>query len=145
MRFVVKLVGGDTKYDVTIKKGTYGNGRVALELIGLQNGAPFAVITVNLPEYTVRDGLVLIKNWSENEGLMEQLQAYGVLGPSIAKVPTGYVYADLCELYPESQWQGIEADAKREVNGGWAGDEVDKSGRRPSGGFKDHSAARPLE
>lgn len=86
--------------DITERK--YPNGRIGLVLTdatpGDEFGFPVATATVNLPDYPVPDNHVLIKDWSENEGMYKILLNAGVIKPMITLVPTGYVHAYLCEL-----------------------------------------------
>lgn len=77
-------------YEVFIEQGKYLNGRVAWEMIEVESDDPYAMATVNIPEYAdarLDAGThVIIKNWSENEGVLEGLLASGIIGP-----PEGYV------------------------------------------------------
>jgi hypothetical protein len=65
--------------DCNVQAGRYPNGRMALELIESESGESFLVATVNLPFKSVGPREVFIKTWSENEGVLEALQAAGVL------------------------------------------------------------------
>lgn len=82
--------------------GKYGNGRTAIELIGAEGseweGEPVAIASVNIWQAPLKDNEILIKNWSENEGILEVLQRAKIIGPVITTVPTGFVYAHQCEL-----------------------------------------------
>lgn len=48
---------------------------------------PLLIATTNIAGYHCDSGNVLIKNWSENQGVYEALLAAGVIGPVIRKVP----------------------------------------------------------
>lgn len=112
MKFNIELKSG-AKATVIIEFKHYSdNERPALYLINNNNGEPFRIATVNIPEYFIKDGYIFIKNWSENEGILEELQKYNVVGPVIARWPVGYVFADLVALYPRDQWKGIEPIVK---------------------------------
>lgn len=74
------------KWKCHIEFGTYSNGRTVIELNDAETGEPIAVATVNVPEHPVPEGHVLIKNYSENSGMFEQLYAQGIVGPAISKV-----------------------------------------------------------
>lgn len=43
-------------------------------------------------------GHVFIKDWSENEGVLQALVGAGVIEPPIRSIPTGYVEAFECKL-----------------------------------------------
>lgn len=75
----------------------YANGRPAIQLCS-DTGAPEAMATCNLPDTKVPDGHVLIKDWSENKGIMEDLIDNGVIGPPVGVAPTGFCLAKLCPL-----------------------------------------------
>lgn len=76
----------------------YGNGRTAIELIDAEDGCPVAVATVNIPDAKLAHDEVLIKDWSENHGVMDALMVAGIVGPAIGAVPTGFVVALVCKL-----------------------------------------------
>lgn len=96
---VVKLKMLDEEFDVELVRRSYPNGAPALE--GLEpDGCPFARFTVNIPVEAHRLGKdeAFFKTWNENEGLFEQLQALGVVGPTLFTVKTGYVEAPAARL-----------------------------------------------
>lgn len=66
----------------------YSNRRRAIELVDSM-GLPYAKATVNIPEAELEDDEVLIKNWSENEGISEMLQSEGITEDTGKRVPTG--------------------------------------------------------
>jgi hypothetical protein len=65
------------KYTGHIIKHKYGNGRVALEMIGSAGskyeGEPIVVASVNIPHEKLAADEVVIKNYSENEGILDVL------------------------------------------------------------------------
>ena len=71
----------------------YNNGRLAIELVEAESGEPVTVATVNLPDASLEEGEVFIKNWSENEGIMDTLIKANVIGPVIGIKHTGFVKA----------------------------------------------------
>lgn len=82
----------------TLDFGQYQNGRTAIELNDSSTGEPVAVATVNLPNEKIADDEVIIKNWSENEGMLATLEKAGVISKPIRTVETGYVEAHVCKL-----------------------------------------------
>jgi len=98
----IKLSFGE--YDCTLTKHQYENGRVALCLNETDTGEPFCVASVNIPEFNLRSNQVLIKNWSENEGVLESLVEARVIEDTGEQVNAGFVYANLCYLLPEEWW-----------------------------------------
>jgi hypothetical protein len=101
--------GGSVLCDIHFAK--YAEDKsIAIQLIDHDDGMPFATATVcipgvakqliNHPNHALHTGhpIVLIKNWSENEGILESLIAANIVTEPFAQVPTGYVYADACYL-----------------------------------------------
>ncbi len=81
----------------TIKFLTYTNGRKAIQLVD-EMGCPMCVATVNMPEVPVAEGNVLIKNWSENKGMLEALITAGIVGSPVNTHPSGHVTVPECPL-----------------------------------------------
>ena len=75
------------KWDCVLSYGQYGNGRTAVQLIGANDGYPVCTATVNFPnEELPKDAdyeYVLIKDYSENEGILEVLVSYGVVSKPV--------------------------------------------------------------
>lgn len=86
-------------YTLSIEMTRYaGNDRPAIQVIDMEDGCPYCMATVNMPDMDLADNEVAIKNWSENEGILECLQANGVIGPTKRRMPTGFVYVDVVDL-----------------------------------------------
>jgi len=79
-------------YTVSLEWNKYGsNGRTALELIDVEDGSPVMTATVNIPDAHLEPDEMVIKNYSENEGVLEFLQENNIVGPIIRTVRTGFV------------------------------------------------------
>ena len=83
-----------------LKYGFYavGNGRIAIQLIHAETGELVSVATVNLPHVALRHDEVLIKDYSENEGMLEALVNAGVVEDTGKRVASGYVEIPVCRL-----------------------------------------------
>ncbi len=55
----------------------YANGRTAIQL--WHDGMPYAMATVNDPDVTLEPNQVLIKDYSENHGMVDALVAAGIV------------------------------------------------------------------
>ena len=78
----------------------YGNGRVALQLIVVDDGEQMATATTNLPEVPLAADEVIIKTYSENAGLLEALVAGGIVTPTGRTAQAGFHAVPICRLLP---------------------------------------------
>lgn len=78
-------------YTVRPEWGNYSNGRTALELIDVEDGEVVMVATVNVPNSMIQKDELIIKDYSENEGVLQSLQNAGIVGPVLGTVRTGFV------------------------------------------------------
>ena len=85
-------------WNCKVHKGTYPNGRTAIQLYDAEIGDPIATATVNIPDEPLPDNHVFIKNWSENEGILDSLVEADYVKPTGRTVNTGYVTAIEAEL-----------------------------------------------
>lgn len=78
--------------------GHYSNGRIAIELIDPEDGEPIAVATVNIPEVHISDDEVIIKDYSENEGMYDLFVKEGLIFPETRRIRTGFVTVPVCKI-----------------------------------------------
>ena len=72
--------------------GQYRNGSTAISLVSATDGCPVAVATVNVEDYPLQDGQILVKDYSENAGMVSALVNANVIHPlPVAIVSSGYV------------------------------------------------------
>jgi hypothetical protein len=86
------------QWNCVVKLTHYRDQRPALILRHEFTGEDILVASVNLPDVPLRNDEILIKDWSENEGVLQLLMDNGVIGPVIENVPTGMVSAQKCKL-----------------------------------------------
>ena len=102
--FDVKLGDPPSTYRVVALGRRYANGRKAIQLLGADPSSNFhgevvAVATVNIEGAPLdQRGEVLIKDWNENEGMLESLVAAGLIFWPHSVARTGRVLADRCKL-----------------------------------------------
>ena len=77
---------------------TYSNGRRAISLIDSRDGSPIANATLNLPAVQLERDEVIVKNYSENEGIVQALMEAKIVGPALRSVSTGYVTATVHKI-----------------------------------------------
>jgi hypothetical protein len=79
----------------------YSNKRTAIRLIDSRDGDTIAVATVNLPNEKLNDNEVIIKDYSENEGILQSLQSASIISEPLRYVETGFVTCPVCTLLTE--------------------------------------------
>jgi hypothetical protein len=92
--YTYNLLGTD--YRVKIQFGKYQKGNPAIELYDLEDGFPFAKSTVNIPG--LAEGEVAVKDYSENEGMLDFLVDNGIVHPPHRFESSGYVTVPVCKL-----------------------------------------------
>jgi|APSaa5957512576_1039674.scaffolds.fasta_scaffold12820_6 hypothetical protein len=88
------------QWNCEVEFGEYSNGRIAIELVDPE---PIAVATVNLPDVVLKDDEVIIKDYSENEGVLDALVEAGYVSKPIDWVRTGFVTCPICKLLKKDQ------------------------------------------
>ena len=74
------------------------NGRLALRLVDAADNSPIATASVNFPEASIPEGYIAIKNWSENEGILESLMEAGIVAPPSYAYDNGSICSPICKL-----------------------------------------------
>lgn len=57
------------------------NNRTSLQLIEVETGEPYMTASVNMPDIYLSDDMICIKNYSENEGILDVLIDAHILLP----------------------------------------------------------------
>lgn len=79
-------------------KGEYTNHRPCIRLIDEATGEPVAMVTINAPEHTLSQDEVIVKDYSENRGVLTVLVKAGILTPTGRLVATGYEFSQVCKI-----------------------------------------------
>ena len=82
--------------------GKYRDGGLALSVDQHMDGyaEPLLTVTVNLAE-PIPEGCIAVKDYSENEGVLDCLQELGIVTEVVSWVPSGYVMIPICRYDPE--------------------------------------------
>jgi hypothetical protein len=96
MRQTYKYTVLDEVYTVWLEKKSYANGRVALML--MDDEGQVACATVNLPEHDIQANEIIVKTWSENEGMLDFLIRNRICADTGREIATGFVKARVCKL-----------------------------------------------
>lgn len=83
--------------EVLIDKYAADESAPAIQLVD-EDGFPYATATVYLEDYDYEPGEVTIKNYSENEGILDVLVENGIVSKMKMLIPSGFVWVPVCDL-----------------------------------------------
>jgi hypothetical protein len=97
------------EWNCLVKFAKYGNNRTAIELMNADpikeewgemapNTERIAVATVNIPEYLLQDNEIIIKDYSENEGMLSALVHGNVVHMPHKFAKAGFMECPVCIL-----------------------------------------------
>ena len=85
---------------VILEKRQYANNkRLRIDMIDMEDGTPYATVTVNLPNEKMESNEIAVKDHSENEGMLKFLQNNNIVGPVKRYARSGYVEIPIVEFY----------------------------------------------
>lgn len=86
-------------YNCEIRFSKYvNNNRTAIGLFDTENGENVAIATINMPDEYLKEDEVIIKDYSENEGMLDCLVEAGIISEPIRLARAGYQLANVCKL-----------------------------------------------
>lgn len=92
---------------VNVSIGNYASGRKAIKLIDVEDGLPYAVATTDMADLAIKnENEVLIKDYSENEGMKMFLEKHNIVTFTGKTVVSGWVELYICTLNPREEWVG---------------------------------------
>ncbi len=100
MKLSPYILSGRT-FNVRLEKSEYYNSAICLQLLydgGDEDGLPFAVCTVNIPHAQVAEDEVAIKDYSENEGMLQYLIKNKIVMLPHRYTQSGYVTVPICRI-----------------------------------------------
>lgn len=86
------------KWECSLAFGEYGNGRTALFLTDNATLEDVLCASVNLPDEVIGSNEVAIKDYSENEGVLDALIKHKVVSKPKRYVNLTHVSVPICEL-----------------------------------------------
>lgn len=92
--------GKNSKKDeksLSVRKEYYDNGRVAL-ILNDENGEQYCIATINIPEQILAPNEVIIKDYSENKGVLKALIDAKIVADTGKKVDLPYCQVPICTL-----------------------------------------------
>ena len=87
-----------SSWDCYLVKEKYTNGRTALILNEEDTHEEVLIATVNIPGVNLASDEVIIKDYSENEGVLKVLVDAGIVSAPIDHVENGFVTCPICKL-----------------------------------------------
>jgi len=75
----------------------YRNGQIAMQHYN-NKGIPNATLTVAVDNCPLSDKEVLIKDWSENDGVLHDLIKHEIVSKPVREVVSGYASIHVCRL-----------------------------------------------
>jgi hypothetical protein len=97
-RETYSLTTAHSKYEVYLSFGTYRNGRTSIELLDATDGCPVMVATVNLENAYLTGDEIIIKDYSENQGVLDFLIANGFVSRPKRWISSGWVTCPVVDL-----------------------------------------------
>lgn len=89
-------------YDCTVRFAEYANGcGTCIHLLEATTGEPIATATIAAPGLRLNSA-VIIKDYSENNGMLDALIDAGVVMAPLGTLRTGFEYSPVCPLTTEA-------------------------------------------
>ena len=85
-------------WDCAIRARKYNNGNLAIELLEAETGDHFTTCTVNVGKIDDSLNAVAVKDYSENEGMLDFLKENGLVGDTLYTVQSGFVIVPVVKL-----------------------------------------------
>lgn len=73
------------------------SGQIAISLVE-EDGCPLATATCSIEGAELEWGEVIVKDWSENRGMVEALVKAGVVHPAHRQIQSAFVTGKVCRL-----------------------------------------------
>jgi hypothetical protein len=86
------------EYRLSVHFSKYRNGQTAIMLFDMSDGFPFATATVCVEDHLLNSDEVAIKDYSENEGILESLIQCNIVEHPRAFIQSGHVKIPICKL-----------------------------------------------
>jgi hypothetical protein len=85
------------RYLLFVRTETYKDGKIRIQLYDSKDGTPYATATASIKE-ELEPGEVAIKDWSENQGILDFLVQNKIIKEPHRFVESGHVKIPICEL-----------------------------------------------
>lgn len=85
-------------FNCIVEKHKYNNGRIALRLIDVEDKFPVATASVNIPHAPCGENETYIKDYSENDGILNALISAKIVRDTGKNAIAGFELANLVEV-----------------------------------------------
>ena len=102
----MKYSGLYGEYEIDIKMSKYRNGHHRMDFIDHRDGLPVLVASVAIEESLSPDEIA-IKDYSENEGVLNFLMEEGIISSPLKYFNSGFVRIPICKIDETFLKEGI--------------------------------------
>ena len=97
--FTFKNLSWSSEEKTFLSEAKCTNGARAIQIVS-EGDEPFATLTVNIPHAScmIEKDEVLVKTWSENEEIANELRDCGIFQDTGKRVSTGFVQAEIWKV-----------------------------------------------
>lgn len=104
------------QHDVYVERQTYDRGGLRIQLVDA-DGNPFAVASVAVAGVELEPDEIIVKDYSENEGMLEFLVENNIVEETDQSVIVGRAMCKIAKVLPESDWRPVEYNKHFNING----------------------------
>jgi hypothetical protein len=84
-------------YTLRVEFLKYQNGQIRIQLYDTADGFPYATATVATEKHLLKEDEVAIKDYSENEGILNTLIKHEIVENPHAFIQSGFVKIPICK------------------------------------------------
>ena len=88
------------EWDCILQKGRYIDNSIAILLVDAHDGEPITKATVAIDGANLRENQITVKDYSENEGMLDALIGIGLVTGVERRVQSGWVSVPVCNIDP---------------------------------------------
>lgn len=102
--------------EVYVERQTYDRGGLRIQLTDA-DGNPFAVASVAVSGVELEPDEIIVKDYSENEGMLDFLVDNNIVELTDLSVIVGHNMCKIAKVLPESDWAPVEYNQHFNING----------------------------
>jgi hypothetical protein len=90
--------------EVYVKLSTYPDGNARLDLQDAKDGFPYATCSLSMPNVLLCDDEILVKNYSENQGMTDFLVKNNIVTLTHTGMDINGSWAPVARINPSDEW-----------------------------------------